>query len=194
MGRAIAAAVVGAIILFMWGYVSWTVLPWHETSGFQLDPPNEAAIVASLQANVVEDGLYWIPGEPEDMTEAGAFEAFKERYEKGPFAILIYKGGGAEYMPPMTFARGFGLYFVASLLAALLLSLTNVRSYFVRLMFVTGLGVFVAVVGDLEQWNWMNFPTDWCTVNAADHIVAWFLAGLAIAGISKSGGVDTAAD
>ena len=47
MKRIAIATVLGGLMLFGWGFVSWEVLDWHETSGGQL--PNEKAFVSAMK-------------------------------------------------------------------------------------------------------------------------------------------------
>jgi hypothetical protein len=35
------------------------------------------------------------------------------------------------------------------------------------------------------NWNWWNFPGDFTLVESVDTLIAWFLAGLAIAWFVK---------
>lgn len=185
MLRLLLAAAISAVVLFIWGFVSWTVLSWHsDTASAFVD---EIAVGEALRANAPEDGVYWLPMMPQpddDWVDAAAYErakdAYPESYEEGPVAFVFYRNQ-ASYMPPMTFIKGLGLYFLSALLAALLLKSANLKSFVARVLFVLGLGAFVGVTADLSYWNWMGYPTDWSLVNAADHVVAWLLVGIVLA-------------
>ena len=59
MLRILIGALVGGVMLFVWGFVSWVILDWHKTSGFQL--PDEEEVVEALQDSETRDGVYWVP-------------------------------------------------------------------------------------------------------------------------------------
>ena len=82
---------------------------------------------------------------------------------------------------------GFVIDLLAALLAACLLSSIGPcgRNYWCRVGFVTGLGIFVALVGHLSYWNWMHFPLGYTVAFMIDVTVGWLLAGLAIAAIIR---------
>ena len=60
MKKTIIGAIVGGIIIFIWQFLSWTVLNTHEAA--QQYTPNQEAIMAALEANLPDDGGYYIPG------------------------------------------------------------------------------------------------------------------------------------
>ncbi len=188
MVRVIVAALIGGILLFVWGFVSWTVLTWHNTSGGQL--PNEEIVVAAMQGNITESGIYWIPGmarEPAASDEAkkAAEEAWMERHRAGPIGMLVYHPEGREPMMPKVFAQGLGLSFLSALIAAVLLVSSGIGNYVGRVAFVTMLGLFVGITADMSEWNWFSFPMDWTLANVGDRLVGWLLVGLVMAAIVK---------
>ena len=64
MKRIIIAAVLGAVIAYVWGVVSWMVLPWHSATMHNL--PNEKLVVEQLRNGGLESGVYQIPAMPDD--------------------------------------------------------------------------------------------------------------------------------
>ena len=181
--RLILAAVIGAVILFAWSFVSWQLLGLHDTSGGTL--PNEAAVTEAL-SEVSDSGTYWIPGiSREDTKDAEKLDGWKERHRAGPIGFIVYHRDGREPMPPAVFAVGFGINFAAALLAAFLLAAAGIRSALGRLLFVASLGLFVSITSELVAWNWMFFHVDWITANIIDHLVGWGLTGVAMAAIVK---------
>jgi hypothetical protein len=86
---------------------------------------------------------------------------------------------------------GFVIDLMGSLLAVCLLSSVGPcgNSYWCRVGFVAGLGVFVAIMGHLSYWNWMHFPLGYTLAFMVDVTVGWTLAGLAIAALVRPQGV-----
>ncbi|MFT4629585.1 MAG: hypothetical protein ACI9WC_002046 [Arenicella sp.] len=62
----IAAAAFAAIILFTWGSISWTVLPWRDLDVRPFS--DEAAVMQSLLEHAPESGIYYVPGDESAYT------------------------------------------------------------------------------------------------------------------------------
>ena len=186
MGRVLVAGLVGGIVLFVWGAVSWMAIGWHNTSGGKL--ANESAVVDVLKDGDNGSGVYWLPGHSREEMDEAAKETYAQAHRDGPVGVIVYHPEGREPMPAMTFVQGFVIDFFAAVIAALLLSVAagSIKGYLGRVAFVTALGLFVGVFADLTNWNFMFFPTDWTVVALIDHVVTWLLAGLAIAAIVKA--------
>ncbi len=184
MGRVLIAALVGSIVYFAWGAISWMALPWHNNTMHTID--NEAAITAQLKEALTESGVYFFPGMPDDNSPE-AWAQYTERHRQGPYGMMFYHAQGSEPMPPSTFAVGFALDFVNALVAAWLVFLTgrSAKGFIGRLGVVAALGIVAAVTSDLMAWNWMHQNTEFSLVNAADHVVSFILMGIPIACIVK---------
>ncbi len=190
MKRIVLGGIAGGVVLFVWGAVAWMVLPLHTPTLKTF--PNEDAVRTVLRETVKEPGFYYFPGYPYGQSmskeeEAAAMRAFEQKHRAGPLGIMVYRSQGAEPMETGAFVTGFILQVAVALVAAWLLSLAagNLTSYGARVQFVTVLGAFAALAVDLQYWNWLSFPTDYTIGMVADHVIGWFLAGLALAAIVK---------
>ena len=150
MIRVIAAAALGAMILFVWGMISWMLLPWHTETLGQL--PDEDRVVAALRDTGTASGVYWIPGSEApgpDLTDeqnTAWEEAWMEKHRAGPLAMLVYNAEGREPMAVNVFINGLGMNLVAALIAAMLLaSAGRLTSYVGRVAFVAMLETFGCV-------------------------------------------------
>jgi hypothetical protein len=193
--RIVLAGVIGGIVLFVWGFISWTLLGWHHTYGGTL--PDEPAVVQVLKDTVndrgkTEPGVYWIPGMADTTGMdadgmAAAYEAWANKHREGPNAMLIYHPTGREPLDALVLARGFAIDLLAALLAALLLAFATrtISGYAGRVAFVTALGMMVAIYGEGMAWNYFRFPNDWSLIMVVDHLIAWFLVGLVAGAIVK---------
>ena len=180
MGRVFIATIIGAVLLFAWGMISWMMLPWHNETLHELK--NESEVMALLATQAPDPGMYVFPSPPEDWTDA----EFNERHEKGPVGILNINAGG-PVMPPTMWVGGWAINLLVALVASWLLYLAcpSLPHYFQRVAFVTILGIFVAIQADANLWNWMHYPTDYSVVMAADRIVGMFLVGIFAAAIVR---------
>ncbi len=185
MIRVLIAAVAGAVVLFVWGTVSWTVLPWHTATLNTL--PNEQTVVGALKAQLPHTGVYYFPACPADYDDTEAVEQWTARHKQGPIGLMFYQAQGAEPMPGSMFGVGFALDLIATFVMAWIVCLSShhANTFLKRLGVATMLGILVAVFADLMLWNWMRAPAHYTLINAADHIVAATLAGIPIAAIIK---------
>ena len=181
--------VLGAVVLFLWGFLYWvvlsdTLLPYKHMA-------DQAAVVEVLQENLTETGIYWFPMaqyDPDATTDEkqAAKEASYERHRQGPLGGVIYHKVGREPMAPSALVKGFVINFVSALLASILLCSACARKgYAKRVAFVLGLGLFIAVSVHLIAWNYMFSPMGFTLLKIGDSVVGWLLAGLVIAAVVK---------
>jgi hypothetical protein len=181
--RIIIAAIVGGIVMFMWGAVSHMLTPVGEMGLKTI--ANEEPVVMSLQANLKEPGFYFVPGmdmskEPTPEEEA----AWTARYEKGPNAIVIYSPTGETPMSPKQLAVELGSDVFASLIVALLLTWTA-AAFTKRVAMATLIGLVAWLSVNVSYWNWYHFPAAMVMGELIDQVVGWFLTGLVMAFILR---------
>ena len=87
MKKLIIGSLVTGLILFVWQFVSFSVLDLH---GSQMDyTPNQDAILEVLEANL-EEGEYFIPRASRDLPEAEQQALMNDRVGK-PWALVSYR-------------------------------------------------------------------------------------------------------
>ena len=57
--KLVKGALIGGAILFLWGMVSWMLIPWH--SATLLKFTNECEVACTLQNNTPKSGVYMLP-------------------------------------------------------------------------------------------------------------------------------------
>lgn len=186
MKRLLFPALLAAIAVFIWMFISWALLPWHGTSMKTL-PENEA-LIEQLKSSITEPGLYYYPGMPQEDGET-AMQAWVDKYRGGPvIPLMIFIPDGAEPWNPNQFIFSFIINFLTAFVAAFLLkkAVNNTAGYFDRVLFVTMIGLFTAFAGPIMDMNWWKYPSGYSSVAAIDMIVTWFIAGLILAWRIKS--------
>jgi len=186
MLRILIATHVGAIVYFIWGMLAWMVLPLHMTSMHGL--PEEAAVTAELKRQNLTTGVYTAPWSDnlEDWNDPNS--EWMQRHKSGPIYSIYYESRGSSPMSPQVMATGFAIDLLATFVAACLLcgaASGCCRSYFSRVAFVAGLGIFVALIGHATLWNWMMFPLDYTISFMIDVVAGWTLTGLVLAAIIR---------
>ena len=182
--KLILGALLGALISFGWGFVSWMQLGWHESGmyGFR----DEAAVAEVIKANATQGhGIYLLPQMPEVLSFAAPDEQkkTKETYNAakagGPYMYAIVRPGRAEQDMMKNMLFSLARSFIAALLLAGLLQQT-VMTYMARVAFCAAAGVFASVVCDAQLWIWFEAPDREMWVNLADHFIEWLLVGLVL--------------
>lgn len=188
--RILLASLLGGLTVFIWGFLSWTVLPWHTVT--MRNMPNEDAVVSQLK-QLPGTGVYMfpaMPAAPDPKTQQG----YEEKFSRGPIGYVFYTHPGTDAMRPQTFLLGFLFFCLSSFIAATLLSLAapSIPGYSTRVFFVALLGIFTALESHMNAWNWLLYPAQYSITNALDVIAAWLLGGMVIAAMIKAPDAQTA--
>jgi hypothetical protein len=185
MKQLLLGALIGGIILFVWGWLSWSVFPIHTASIKSIE--NEEAVISSMHVNMTQKGVYVFPGMPTTQDQT-AMDEWAQKYQQGPVGMIIYDPDGSEPMMASQMIVGIILSIVSSFIAAWFLSRSTAisSSYFARVAYIGMLGIFVSLVVHVVNWNWMGYPLDYTISWIMDAVIGWTLAGLGISAMVKS--------
>ena len=86
MKKSLIGAIVGGIIIFIWQFLSWTLINLHQPA--QQYTEKQDAVMAVLNSNL-EEGGYFIPAIPENSSWADHKKAMTESLGK-PWATIQY--------------------------------------------------------------------------------------------------------
>ncbi len=186
MKKTLIASLAGGLVLFVWSFCAWVVLPLHSSSIKAI--PNEDAFMSMMQQSAMSKSVYIFPSNPGMKADEAAATVWQEKMRRGPTGMLMYNPGGEDPMMTGQMVVGFILDVLSALLAAWFLARSTAvaASYMARVAYCGMLGIFVSVFEHLMNWNWMGTPTDFTTGLIVDSIISWILAGLVIAAIVKS--------
>ena len=171
---------------FIWGMAVWMVIPLHTPTLSGL--PNEGAVTSALKNQDLDTGVYVVPWSDNSDDWSNPESEWMKNHLSGPLYSIYYQKQGGKPMGAAVMFGGFVIDLLAAGLAAGLLSCATggcFRSYLSRVGFVTGLGVWVALVGHASYWNWMHFPTDYTIAFIIDCVLGWALTGVVIAAIVR---------
>src|SRR4051812_11597933 len=190
--RVVIAGILGGIAMFIWSTIAHVALPLGQVGLSQM--PDEAAVLAAAHAsNGEKDGLYFFPWvDPKDPQMMQKMDA---AIKTNPSGLMLYHPAGhgmTEMAGPMIME--FLKEVLQALIAAFLVSLAAVRTYFGRVGFVTLIGVAAAITTNISYWMWYGFPADYTLAAVAIELVDYIAASLAIAWWlgRQSGAVTTA--
>ncbi|MBI1882582.1 MAG: hypothetical protein HYS08_00005 [Chlamydiae bacterium] len=184
MMKKLIGGVLGGVVLFIWGTVSWMVLPWHNTTMASFT--NEAAVETALVANAPQQGIYVLPGNHSLDAHLSPEEKEilqKKNYEKmakGPFAFIAMSPQGTGTIG-LCMIRGLAIEILAALLMSFLVFRVGAERFSCKVGLVVMVALIAGIVCELPSWNWSGFPLSYTLVSIADLLIGWFLAGLVIA-------------
>ncbi|HVR44619.1 MAG TPA: hypothetical protein VMS56_14380 [Thermoanaerobaculia bacterium] len=162
--RLVLAVVLGGVIAFAWQAFSWMVLPWH--GAFMKPFENEAALTSFLEASAPEGGLYVHP--MDENAPPGT-----------PFVYAVIVPEGSTVTGSKLFTALLTQILGAALIAFIVAAVPF--GFWYRVMLVVAIGLAAGVLGRMGDAIWWHFPLGYVLVEVADLVIAWFLAGLAIA-------------
>jgi len=174
------AALLGAVVIFVWQFVAHMLLPIGEM-GFRL-PQNEDVVLQAVSSGLPQPGIYAVPSiDPAKMGDEAVRNAWIEKEKTHPFAFIAVA-------PPDPDAGGMGRQlgtqfvsnFAAALIAAWLMAALP-WGFATRVLGTTAIGIFGWLANSVPQWNWYRFPSDFAFGNLIDQGIGWLLAGAAIA-------------
>ncbi len=184
MVKLITGAIVGGIILFLWGWLSWSAIPLHSASIHYIN--NEESVITAMNVAMDKKGVYIFPGMP-SSSDPAAMEEWTQKYQRGPIGMIIYDPEGSEPVVPARMILGFILGVISCFVASWFLSRSTAAasSYLARVTFCGMLGIFISLTAHLVNWNWMGYPLDYTLSWVMDAVAGWLLAGLGIAAFVK---------
>lgn len=179
MKRTAAGILIGAVVYFGWGMISWMVLPWHNTTLKKL--PEEQLIMDTLKTVIAEPGFYVFPNCKGPDGQMMDKNVSAEKFKKGPNGAVIFSPGGREPMPPQAFIIEILANLLIAAISMVLLRLTRdrVTSIVPRALMIAFVGLLVGAAAHVPYWNWFQFPADFTRVAVLDSVIGFFLLGFA---------------
>ncbi|WP_194846931.1 hypothetical protein [Candidatus Neptunochlamydia vexilliferae] len=173
---------IGGIIAFIWSCFSWMVLPWHSQAYQAFE--NESAVAKVIVENVKESGIYGIPNmsnceKPITKEEKHAQE---EAWKKGPIIFTtVNLEGVSSGMVKEILSHLITTLIGSGIISFLLIYMAKPLEYWHKVLFVTFIGLAGAILNQIPLWIWHSFSAGFVTLDIIDQVVAWFLAGTAMA-------------
>ncbi len=169
MQKTIIGIVVTTIVLYLWGFLYWSVstIPhsyWKQTS-------DDAVAQEVLAEHFPESGTYFIPGVGNDPETLAAL------HEKGPKGFVHIQHGGGPVPDPTIMIQGLVLNLVIVSLMAAFFRVAGAREFrdFARLSVVAGAVAVIAIdVGDMVWWQ---IPFEWKIWQLIYDYTLWLIAG-----------------
>lgn len=187
--KLLKGALVGGLVYFAWGAASWMLLPGHEQAILKFT--NEAEVSSVLKANAPNPGVYLLPN-PHAGTEGLSPEAkdqamaeAERKMKEGPFVFASVRTMGISREMGASMFLSLLAHCVTALLFTWILLKAGPASYMDRVKLFTVLGLAAGFAGHSSHWIWWEFSTAYTFVALADLVIGSFLAGLAVARVTR---------
>lgn len=172
MKKIIIGGIVGGILVFLWQFLSWTVLDLHRAS--QQYTSRQDSIISYLSTQFSETGQYAVPTVPEHASKE-QWEAAMNNSAGKPWAIISYHKAMNTNMGA-NMARCLVANIILVSLLCWILSQFQQPTFgkiFLTCLF-TGLIVFLNAPYTLHIW----YETPGITADLQDALISWGLVGI----------------
>jgi hypothetical protein len=179
--RVLVAALMGGIVMFIWGAVAHMALPLGEVGMRQ--PVAEDTVLASLRPGLGEQGgVFVLPSvAPDKMHDKAAMDAYSAKAKVSPYAFLIYLPQGEDLSDMSgTLPRQWASDTLSALALAFVMGLAAF-SFMTRLSIALAAAVFAWLSTLVPYWNWYRFPTNFTLAALIEQVIGWLLAGAVMA-------------
>jgi hypothetical protein len=181
MKKFVLGPALAALAMFVFGAIYWmSPFPYSVLKSTADDDTAGLALAKIFP----ETGTYLIPGAQLDQKKMA------ELYKRGPSVQVQFVKEGHAGMEPATFIKGYGHYFVVSLLLAILLVMAGpaLKGYSGRVKFTTLVGVAGSALIDYSDPIWWHHPWAWHLVCSLYAVLAFIVSGLVLAAFVKPAG------
>lgn len=174
MKKWLVGSFVGAILVFLWQFLSWVILNLH--SGEAKYTPAQTEVINALSASLKEDGVYMVPTAPPGST-MDDHNKLAEQMDGKPWATVIYRTAYKNDMV-MPMIRGFLVDWFLVFTLIYILTRGGTPTGIRVLAGSVAVGLFTFLAGPYTMHNWYQTPNEAYTGHLIDAFVTWGLAGI----------------
>lgn len=171
MNKLIIGAIIGGLLIFVWQFLSWSILNIHAPQ--QRYTPKQDTILAFLNEQFSEDGFYYMPGLPEGASGEEYQKAMEINAGK-PWAQIYYHKSWNANMN-MNMLRGLIVNIVAVMLLIWILMKFKENNLTITLLSALSVGIISYLTTNYTTSIWFETPS---MPDLIDAIAAWGLCGI----------------
>lgn len=179
--RVLVAALMGGIVMFIWGAVAHMALGLGDVGMRQ--PVAEDTVLASLRPGLGEQaGVFVLPSvDPAKMHDKTVMDAYSTKAKASPYALVVYMPQGDDLSDMSgTLPRQWASDTLSALALAFVMGLAAF-SFMTRLSIALAAAVFAWLSTLVPYWNWYRFPTNFTLAALIEQVIGWLLAGAVMA-------------
>ncbi|WP_430390247.1 hypothetical protein [Dyella sp. 20L07] len=179
--RVLVAALMGGIVMFLWGAIAHMALGLGDAGMRQ--PVNEDVVLSSLHQGLGEQpGVFILPSiDPAKMHDKAVMEAYSAKSKASPYAWVVYMPQGDD-LSDMSgqLPRQWASDTLSALALAFVMGLAAF-SFIKRMSIAVAAALFAWLSTLVPYWNWYRFPTSLTLAVLIEQIIGWLLAGAVMA-------------
>nr|WP_199040477.1 hypothetical protein [Dyella sp. ASV24] len=179
--RVLVAALMGGIVMFIWGAVAHMALGLGDIGMHQ--PVAEDTVLVSLRPGLGEQaGVFLLPSvDPAKMGDKTVMAAYSTKAKASPYAFMVYMPQGDD-LSDMSgrLPREWASDTLSALMLAFVMGLAAF-SFMTRLSIALAASVFAWLSTMVPYWNWYLFPTNFTVAALVEQVIGWLLAGAVMA-------------
>lgn len=179
--RVLVAALMGGIVMFLWGAIAHMALGLGNVGMRQ--PVSEDTVLAALQPGLGNrSGVYILPSvDPDKMRDKATMDAYSAKSKVSPYAFMVYLPQGEDLSDMSAqLPRQWASDTLSALALAFVMGLAAF-SFVTRLSIALAASVFAWLSTMVPYWNWYRFPTNFTVAALIEQVVGWLLAGAVMA-------------
>jgi lipopolysaccharide export LptBFGC system permease protein LptF len=174
MKKFIIGSLVGAVLLFAWQSLSWTVFHFHEKA-YQYTSSQDT-LLSQIGNNLKEEGQYIVPTLPAG-SDYKSMQEFDKNMQGKPWAVVAYHKAYKSDMV-MQVARGFLVCLFCVMMCCVIIGRLGSKRF--GSIFATTL--YLGIICFLFVWYnghiWMYTGWEVLKPELLDDLVGWGLTGL----------------
>lgn len=176
MQRTVLAVAASTLIVFVWGFLSWSLLPWHKPLEFK----NGDAVSKVIKENAEEHGTYAYPSQRSSKERTN--EVMMKEWKEGPFIWATIRPGKNENLSMEgNMVRQLLVVILASITMVFLIQKSRHDAFLDRLSMAVLAGLLLGIMSSMPSRIFLeNTET---LAYFLDGVLPWSLAGAAIAAI-----------
>lgn len=172
MKRSLVAALVGGIIIFIWQFLSWSLINFHEST--QQYTPKQDAIMSTLKNEGLQEGGYMMPMLPKTASME-EWQQFMKDAEGKPWVSVQYHNELKNNMG-LNMVRGLVINFITVFLLCWILTRLSAPTFSTILTASLFTGLIVFFNAAYTNFIWYEGFDIWA--HFIDAIASWGLCSL----------------
>jgi hypothetical protein len=172
MKKVFFPAIISTLILFIWQFISWAAVNFHEKAQSYTDKQDE--LLNAIKATGLKEGAYFLPL-PKPGSSTAEQEAHNNAMIGKPWVMIQYHDAFKANMA-MNFTRGLSIHFISSLILIWMIGLMANQTF----MNILKVSLAIGFVGFLfyPYTNDIWYETFDTVASLMDAVVAWGLVGI----------------
>lgn len=172
MKKKLLFSLIGAIVLFLWQFLSFALINLHQPAMEYTSTQNE--ILQKLEDVGLQEGMYFL-GQPDPSLSRAEQEEVMKEYDGRPWATINYhKSMSMDMVMPMI--RGFIVDLIIAFFLFWLFLQQKDATLVNRILLSLCIGMITFLAVPYTNYIWFMEPDIWAYM--LDGIVPWLILGL----------------